>query len=150
MAESSWVPQLKTEYGSGSTGSVLDIIGQNQKIPEELKMESDKAEYNAAIRDAAKTGLQSGQAGGGLGGTLTSAGTMLGIGSLGAATGTPLAAAGPVGWGVMAGGLLLSAHEKKKQEEAAREQAKIQAEMARRANLIQLARDSASQDFRLA
>lgn len=106
---------------------------------EDIPSEGWDSLSTSSKQEALKTGLQASQAGGGLGGALTGAGAS-----------AALAGAGPVGWGVMAGGLLLSAHEKKKQEEAAREQAKIQAEMTKRANLIQLARDSANQDFRLA
>lgn len=148
MAQSQWIPQLDSQPGTGNSQSIIDLLDQN-KIEQTPDTAAETKQYQDTLKGAAQSGLQAGQAGGGLGGTLTSAGASLGIGSLGAAEGTALAGAGPVGWGIMAGGLLLSAHEKKKQEEAAREQAKIQAEMTKRANLIQLARDSDNQDFRL-
>jgi hypothetical protein len=128
MNQSSWVPQLSAGQDEG--GSILDLFNSNSAAQEKLPVEQG---YSPAVQQGLKAGLQSQQAGGGLGGTLTSAGAT-----------AALAGAGPVGWGVMAGGLLLSAHEKKKQEEASREQAKIDAEMLRRNNLITLARDSAN------
>lgn len=148
MAQSQWIPQLETQPGTGNAKSIIDLLDQN-KIEQTPDTAEEKKQYADTLKSSLQGGLQAGQAGGGLGGTLTGIGSGLGIGSLGAAEGTALAGAGPVGWGIMAGGLLLSAHEKKKQEEAAREQARVQAEMDKRSALIQLARDSAKQDFRL-
>jgi hypothetical protein len=144
MNQQSWVPLFNSEYTQPEY-----IMDQFSKPSIQEVDDGGQKEYNDVLKQSVQTGLQSGQAGGGVGGTLTGAGASLGIGSLGAAAGTPLAAAGPVGWGIMAGGLLLSAHEKKKQEEAARDQANINNEITRRNNLIALARDAANNDFRL-
>jgi len=133
---SPWVPDLSP--ASGNSGSIISLM-ENNKVED-----TGTPERNKAIGTALQSGLQSAQAGGGLGGTLTGVGSSLGIGALGAAAGTPLAAAGPVGWGIMAGGMLLSAAEKKKQEQAAREQAAIAAEMRKRDSLMKIAMDSAN------
>ena len=138
MAQSQWIPPLDAQPGTGNAQSILDMMQSNNVEQTPDVKEGWDGMSSSSKQEALKTGLQAGQAGGGLGGALTSAGAS-----------AALAGAGPVGWAVLAGGLLLSAHEKKTQEEAAREQARIQEEMTKRSNLIQLARDSANQDFRL-
>ncbi len=131
----SWAPSLQSEY---TQDPYIMSLFNKEETPAKANEGGWSGMSDSAKQQSLQTGLQAGQAGGGLGGALTGAGAS-----------AALAGAGPVGWGVMAGGLLLSAHEKKKQEEAAREQARVQAEMDKRSALIQLARDSAKQDFRL-
>jgi hypothetical protein len=87
--------------------------------------------YSVAGRGAA----QAMNAGGSFGQTATSAGLSLGLGSLGAAQGTALAAAGPAGLALMGGGLLLSAAESRSKSEADYERRKIEEEEKRKANV---------------
>ena len=133
---SQYAPDLQKSDSMNDSYSNKNIVDLFNKTDPEAP---EATGYSPATQQAVATGLQAGQAGGGLGGMLTGAGAS-----------AALAGAGPVGWGVMAGGLLLSAHDKKKQEEAAREQARIQAEMNKRDTLIRLAVNSANQDFKLA
>jgi hypothetical protein len=145
QASSQWIPQLNAgQVESGNSGSIMDLFANNEIEDTGEQSKLDDASYNTELGTALKTGLQSAQAGGGTGGALTSAGSSLAIGSLGAAAGTPLAAAGPWGLGAAGIGMLISANDKKKQEEAKREDDRIKAEMLKRNNLIALARDSAN------
>ena len=137
MAESQWIPQLSSQPNTGNSKSIIDLLEQN-KIEQTPDNSGWSGMSDASKQNSIQAGLQAGQASGGLGGMLTAGGAN-----------AALMGAGPVGWGVMAGGLLLSAHEKKKQEEAAREQGRIQAEMLKRDNLMKLALSSANQDFGL-
>jgi hypothetical protein len=84
---------------------------------------------------AAKGATQAMNAGGTMGQTATSAGLMMGLGSIGAGAGTAAAAAGPVGWGVAAGGLALSAYEQSQKAEAMNEQARVQEAQQRKADV---------------
>lgn len=127
--------------------STMDLFN---KPSEDNSEYGNNKDYRNALKDTARSAQHAGAAGGGLGGMLTSGGTTLGIASLGAAPTSQLAGMGGIGLGAAGAGLILSAIEKNKAEKAAREQQAIDNEMTKRQNLIQLARDAANQDFRIA
>jgi hypothetical protein len=129
--------------GSQAKGNINDIqsiMDLFEKKPDANPVDgSDSFSDREIKRESMRAANSSAQAGGGLGGMLTSGGMQAG-----------LMGAGPVGWGVMGGGLLLSAIENNKKEKAAAEQTAINNEMNRRNNLMSLAKDSANSSFRLA
>lgn len=137
---------LKTAYSGNGYAPDLGAYQSDPYIMSLFQQKPDNTEVNDSgfskkeiLSGAARSAQSAGAAGGGLGGMLTSGGMSAG-----------LMGAGPVGWGVMGGGMLLSALEKNKAEKAAREQQSIDNEMARRQNLITLAREAAGNDFRIA
>ena len=141
MAEYIDPRQLTTEYGTGQYKPDLSSDYSNQSIIDLFKKKdeiSSQDRTDKIINQSVETGAKSAAAGGGLSGMLTTGGLQAG-----------LLGAGPAGWGVMGAGMILSGIEKNKQEKAAREQAAIDAEKTKRNNLIQLARESSQNDFRL-
>lgn len=128
----------QTQPSIGNSQQIIDLFNQDkmQNLPLNEREQSQK---DNMINSSIRSGQSSAAAGGGLGGMMTSGGLTAG-----------LMGAGPVGWGVMGGGMVLSAIEKKKAEEAAREQAKIDNEMNARKQKIAIAMNSANDEFRLA
>jgi hypothetical protein len=148
---SKWTPELSgASPGTGNAQSIIDLFEKNEIEQSPDPTREDFRDSSKGFMESGNTAMGSMQAGGGLGGALTSGGTMMGLGSLGAAAGTPLAAAGPIGLGLLAAGLILSSAEKKKQESAKREQMAIDNEMQRRNRMIDAANRASGTQFRLA
>jgi hypothetical protein len=123
-------PSMNTEdpYAKAPVVAGAELEEASQKAPEAA------AAYTPG-QLAAKGATQAMNAGGTMGQTATSAGLMMGLGSIGAGAGTAAAAAGPVGWGVAAGGLALSAYEQSQKAEAMNEQARVQEAQQRKADV---------------
>jgi hypothetical protein len=126
MASQFNIPELSTEYSKSPAsmyGAGLDSASQP------VALAATESPTHAAAQGAQQA-MNSGSTSGGM---LTSAGLSLGIGSLGATSGTALAAAGPAGLGIMAGGLALSAYENSQKADAMNEQARIKEAADRKA-----------------
>lgn len=129
-----YAPDL--QLGTNDNQYIIDMFKNRQE--DSSIQESPEFSKKEQIRESLGAAKSSAAAGGGLGGMLTSGGLTAGM-----------MGAGPVGWGVMGAGLVLSAIEKKRAEEAAREQQSIENEMAKRQNLITLAREASQSNYGL-
>ena len=98
----------------------------------------DVKQSSQGLVEAGKNAAGTMAAGGSTGQTLTSAGLSLGLGSLGAASGTMLAGMGPAGAALAVGGLAISALENKSKAEAQHERDVI-AEQENRKQAVQSA-----------
>lgn len=133
-------------YNNNSGKNLIDIIGSENSFspgnfaePSFLSSssngmkQSDAGEFSAADK---RSIIQSGMsAPGGIGDKLMSGGTSAGLMALGAPAGSALAAAGPVGWGVAGGGLVLSMIEAEQKRKAEEEAQKVAAENQKTENV---------------
>lgn len=126
-----------------------DLTGETNTLLEQLKDVQPVQEQNqvgaggwGSLSDQQKMGIanavsQGGKAGG-IGGMLMSGGLQAG-----------LMGAGPAGWAVAGGGLLLSQIEEAQKRKAEHEQALIQAKAQRDQNVLAQLRDLGSNSYRI-